>query len=70
MLPTFNKCQVRIIGASLSEPHTSELNGRFFTYILLYIIACRTSFRKCMLTEDSIRSVRTCLYQTFMNSMF
>ena len=36
-----------IIGASLSEPHTSESNGGIFIYIL-YI--CRTSFRKCKLT--------------------
>ena len=25
-----------LIGASLSEPHTSELNGVFFTYIIAY----------------------------------
>ena len=32
-----------VIGASLSEPHTSESNGGF-------ISAVRTSFRKCRLT--------------------
>ena len=37
-----------VIWASLSEPHTSELNGRFFIYYIYYI--CRTSFRKCKLT--------------------
>ena len=26
-----------IIGASLSEPHTSESNGGFFIYIYIYI---------------------------------
>ena len=36
-----------VIGASLSEPHTSESNGGIFIYIL-YI--CRTSFRKCKFT--------------------
>ena len=33
-----------VIGANLSEPHTSELNAEF-SYII-----CRTSFRKCKLT--------------------
>ena len=38
-----------VIGASLSEPHTSESNGVIFIYIyILYI--CRTSFCKCKLT--------------------
>ena len=37
-----------LIGASLSEPHTSESNCGFFIYIL-YIIH-RTSFRKYKLT--------------------
>ena len=32
----------QIIGASLSEPHTSESNGGFFTYICIYIFICRT----------------------------
>ena len=37
--------EVILIGASLSEPHTSESNGGVFIYIL-YI--CRTYvFRKC-----------------------
>ena len=27
-----------MIGASLSEPHTSESNGEFFIYIYIYII--------------------------------
>ena len=27
----------RVIGASLSEPHTSESNGGFFIYIYIYI---------------------------------
>ena len=27
-----------MIGASLSEPHTSESNGGFFIYIYIYII--------------------------------
>ena len=31
-----------VIGASLSEPHTSESNGRFFIYIYIYISAVRT----------------------------
>ena len=40
-----------VIGASLSEPHTSEFNGGIFIYIYIYIyIICRTSFRKCKLT--------------------
>ena len=41
------------IGASLSEPHTSESNGRIFhIYIYIYYILyiCRTSFHKCNLT--------------------
>ena len=38
-----------LFGASLSEPHTSELNGGFFIYIY-YVSAVRTSFRKCRLT--------------------
>ena len=38
---------IRIIGASLSEPHTSESNGGIFIY-RLYI--CRTSFRKSKFT--------------------
>ena len=37
-----------VIRMSLSEPHTSELNGGIFIYYI-YII-CRTSFRKCKLT--------------------
>ena len=37
-----------LIGASLSEPHTSESNGGFFIY---YIFICRTSFRKCRLSS-------------------
>ena len=28
---------MNIIGASLSEPHTSESNGGFFIYIYIYI---------------------------------
>ena len=36
-----------VIGASLSKPHTSELNGGFSIYI--YIVQ-RTSFCKCKLT--------------------
>ena len=40
-----------IFGASLSEPHTSELNGGFFIYYILYIIsAVRMSFGICKLT--------------------
>ena len=35
-----------LIGASLSEPHTSVLNGGFSYYIIYYISAVRTSFRK------------------------
>ena len=34
-----------IVGASLSEPHTSESNGGFFIYICIYILLlyiCRT----------------------------
>ena len=33
-----------VIGASLSEPHTSESNGGFFIYIYIYIylFICRT----------------------------
>ena len=38
-----------IIGASLSEPHTNELNGGFFIYYI-FISAVRMSFRKCKLT--------------------
>ena len=33
-----------IIGASLSEPHTSELNGGIFIYIYIYIIKSQKSF--------------------------
>ena len=40
-LPFFlHNCYVtplRLIGASLSEPHTSESNGGFFIYIYIYI---------------------------------
>ena len=32
-----------VIGASLSEPHTSEFNGGIFIYIYIYIYICRTS---------------------------
>ena len=41
-----------LIGASLSEPYTSELNCGIFIYIhiYLYIYICRTSFCKCKLT--------------------
>ena len=45
----------QIIGASLSEPHTSELNGGFF----IYISAVRTSFRKCKLTLFYPETMRT-----------
>ena len=38
----------RLAGASLREPHTSELNGGFFIYI--YISPVRMSFRKSKLT--------------------
>ena len=38
-----------IIGVSLSEPHTNELNGGFFIYYI-YISAVCMSFRKCKLT--------------------
>ena len=31
-----------IVGASLSEPHTSESNSGFFIYIYIYMPACRT----------------------------
>ena len=46
----------QIIGASLSEPHTSESNGGFFIYyyyyyIYIYLSAVRTSFRKCRLSS-------------------
>ena len=49
------KCRQKVVneifGASLSEPRTSELNGGFFIYYILYIIsAVRTSLRKCKLT--------------------
>ena len=40
---------VVVIGASLSEPHTSESNGRFFIYYFIYISAVRTLFHKCKL---------------------
>ena len=38
-----------IVGASLSEPHTSESNGGFFIYILYIIIIIYLPyvFRKC-----------------------
>ena len=43
-----------LIGASLSEPHTSESNGGFFIYyyyIYIYLSAVRKSFRKCRLSS-------------------
>ena len=33
-----------VIGASLSEPHTSEFSGGIFMYIYIYIYIRRTSF--------------------------
>ena len=40
-----------VIGASLSEPHTSELNGRIFLiYICIYICMYRTSYVQCTRT--------------------
>jgi len=39
-----------VFGASLSEPHTSESNGGFFMYYIIYLSAVRT-FRKCMLSS-------------------
>ena len=42
-------CWQWLIGASLSEPHTSESNSGFFIYYILYIIH-RMSFRKYKLT--------------------
>ena len=41
---------IPLVGASLSEPHTSESNGGFFIYYY-YISAVRTSFRKCRLSS-------------------
>jgi len=43
-----NECLLIGVVASLSEPHTSKLNGGFFIYI--YISAVCTSFRKCKFT--------------------
>ena len=43
----------RLIGASLSEPYTSESNGGFFIYyyIYIYLFAVRMSFRKGRLSS-------------------
>ena len=32
-----SKTHYRLIGASLSEPHTSESNGGIFIYIYIYL---------------------------------
>ena len=46
------QCHRAIIGASLSEPHTSELNGRIFLiYICIYIYMYHTSYVQCMHTR-------------------
>ena len=51
MLVTMCVVHMYIIGASLSEPHTSELNGGIFIYTYIYILyICCTSFRKCNFT--------------------
>ena len=47
-----------IIGASLCEPHTSELNGGFFIFIYIYISAVRTSFRKMQI--DTLLTRKMC----------
>ena len=39
----------QFIGASLSEPHTSESNGGFFIYIYIIYLSC--VFRKCKLNS-------------------
>ena len=39
-----------LIGASLSEPHTSELALQFFLYVCMYVCMVRTSYR--MYSED------------------
>ena len=56
--PPLIKIHKVLIGASLSEPHTSESNGGFFIYyyyyyyyIYIYLSAVRTSFRKCRLSS-------------------
>ena len=43
-----NYLNMKVIGASLSEPHTSESNDGIFIYIYIYIYIyiCRTSFCK------------------------
>ena len=41
-----------VIGASLSEPHTSELNGGIFLiYICMYVCMYRTSYVQCTRTR-------------------
>ena len=63
-----------VIGVSLSEPHTSELNDTIFIYIYIYIIyllyVFRMSFRlqfnatvRCMWSTSNIFTLQT----TFQN---
>ena len=61
-----------IIGASLSEPHTSKLNGAIFIYIYIYIIiylsyVFRMSFRlQFNATSRRMRSTSN-IFATFQN---
>ena len=57
----------KIVGGSLSKPHTSESNGGIFIY---YVYICHTSFHKCkftLLTRNIAHPTRLLLSEFYLH---